>query len=69
MKDSLKNTFPIDGKKAYGLYEPEIIFPLPRMEDLLKNTSALFGKTASSGRRIENGPLAGKHFPVKTDSS
>ena len=69
MKDSLKNTFPIDGKKAYGLYEAEIIFPLPRMQYLLKNTSALFGKIASSGRRIENGPQAGKCFPVKTDSS
>ena len=69
MKDSLKNTFPMDGKKAYGLYEPENIFPLPRMQYLLKHTFPLFGKTTSSGKRIENGPLAGKCFPVKIDSS
>ena len=55
MKDSLKNTFPLDGKKAYGLHEPNNPFPLPGMKHSLKNTFPLYGKTASSGKKIENG--------------
>ena len=47
MKDSLINTFPIDGKKAYGLYQPENPFPLPGMKHSLKYAFPLCGKTAS----------------------
>ena len=55
MKDSLKNTFTLDGKKAYRLYYPENPFPLPGMKHYLKNTFSLYGKTGSSGKNIENG--------------
>ena len=57
MKDSekKKNTFPLDGKKAYGLYLPENPFPLPGMKYLLKNTFPLYRKNASPGKKIENG--------------
>ena len=55
MKDLWKNTFPLDGKKAYGLYYPENLFPLPGMNHSLKNTFPLYGKSASSGKKIENG--------------
>ena len=53
MKDSLKNMFPLDGEKAYGLYQPENPLPLPGMKHSLINTF----------------PLAGKKRIVKTDSS
>ena len=52
MKDSLKNTCPLDGKKAYGLYLPENPFPLPGMKHSLKNTFPRYGKTASSGAEL-----------------
>ena len=42
MKDSLKDTFSLDGKKAYGLYYPENPFPLPGIKDwLLKYVSTI----------------------------
>ena len=44
MKDMLKNTTPLDGKKVYGLYLPENPFPLPRMKHLLKNMFPLYKK-------------------------
>ena len=53
MKNSLKNTFPLDGKRAYGLYKPENPFPLPGMEYSLKNTFPIYVKTAYSGKKIE----------------
>ena len=55
MKDSLKNTFPIDGRKVYNLYEPEN--PFTGMKHSLKNTFPLYGKTAFSGKKkkIEDG--------------
>ena len=43
------------GKKDYGLYEPQNPFSLPGMQYSLKNTFPLYGKTASSGKKIENG--------------
>ena len=55
MKDLLKNTFPLYGKTAYGLYKPENPFPLPGMKHSLKNTFSLYGKTASSRKKIETG--------------
>ena len=55
MKDLLKNTFPLYGKKAYGLYKPENSFPLPGMKHSLKNTFSLYGKTASSRKKVETG--------------
>ena len=64
MKDSFKNKFPLDRRKAfsgrcdikYGLYQPKNPFPLPGMKHLLKNTFPRYGKTASSGKKIkENG--------------
>ena len=52
MKDLLKkNTFPLDGKKAYGLYLPENPIPLPGMKHSSKNTFPLCRKTASSGKK------------------
>ena len=43
MKDSLKDTFSLDGKKAYGLYYPENPFPLPGMKHwLLKYVSTIW---------------------------
>ena len=53
MKDSLKNTFSLDEKKAYSFYQPENPFPPPGMKRSLINTF----------------PLAGKKPIVKTDSS
>ena len=41
MKDSIKNTFPLDGKKAYRLYWPENPCPLPGMKHSLKNMFSL----------------------------
>ena len=55
MKDLLKNTFPLYGKKAYGLYKPENPFPLTGMKHSLKNKFSLYEKTASFGRKIKNG--------------
>ena len=40
MKDSLKNTFPLDGKKGYGLYQPENPFPLPGIKIKIKIDSS-----------------------------
>ena len=42
-------------KISYGLYKTENLFPLPGMKDSLKNTFPQYGKTASSGKKIENG--------------
>ena len=50
MKDLLKNMFPLDGNKAYGLYYPENLFSLPGIKHSLKNTFSLYGKTASPGK-------------------
>ena len=55
MKDLLKNTFPLDGKKSYGFHQPEYLFPLPGMKYSLKNTFPLYGKTALSGKKTKNG--------------
>ena len=55
MKDSLKKFISTRQKKSYGLYLPENPFPLLGMKHSLKNTFPLYGKTASSGKNIENG--------------
>ena len=70
MKDSLKNTFPLDGKKSYGLYWPENAFPLLGMRHSLKNTFPLYGNSAFSGQKKNRKwfSLAGKYFSVKIDS-
>ena len=44
MRDLLKNTFALDGKKAYGLYLPENPFPLPGMKHSLIKTFSQAGK-------------------------
>ena len=62
MKDSLKNTFPLDGKKAYGLYHPEVLFALHGMEHSLNNRFALYGKTASSVKKSKILPTSRKIF-------
>ena len=41
--------------KKHGLYWPENPFPQPGMEHLLKNMFPLYGKTTSSGKKVENG--------------
>ena len=59
MKDSFKDTFPLDRKEASPagvyekLYKPESSFPLPGMKHSLKNTFLRYGKTASSGKKIK----------------
>ena len=62
MKDSLKNTFPLDGKKAYGLYFPENQFLLVRMKYLLENTFPLYSKTASSDKSLKMVSISRKIF-------
>ena len=55
MKNSLKNMFLLDGKKDYGLYYPENPFSLPGMKHSLKNMFPICRKSASSGKKMENG--------------
>ena len=53
MKDSLKKYISTRRKKSYGLYLPENPFPLLGMKHSLKNTFPLYGKTASSGKKLK----------------
>ena len=62
MKNSLKNSFPLNGKKAYGLDYSENPFPLPGMKHSLKNTFQPYRKTASSAKKIETFSTSRKIF-------
>ena len=66
MKDLIKNTFPIDGKKLSleGVSEKIYIkwfvitrksVSTTRNEAFVKSTFPLYGKAASSGKEIKNG--------------
>ena len=62
--NSLKNLFPLDGKKGYRFYYPnwsicwKILFHYTKQLLFLakqSKTVSLYGETASSGKKIENG--------------
>ena len=67
MKDSLKNTFPLDGKKVYGVYKPEDPLPLTGIKRSLKNTFPLYRKLPPLAKNRKWFPLAGRFLSVKID--
>ena len=74
MKDSLKNAFPLDGKKTLFVLARKSVSTtrnevfLEKYISTTKYTNTLW-KTASSGKKHGKWfPLVGKYFSVKTDS-